>query len=319
MNRSKVTEFFKTLLLPLLPMALWGSLFPMIKVGYSTLSIDSGSIPDILMFAAIRFTVCGAVICIISMGRKERIGSPLGKHVGLILLTGLFSIVLHYAFTYIGLTLTDSSKTAILKQLGVLFYICFAFIFIKSEKFSIFKIIGAAVGFGGILAINIGSGGISFSLGDILIILASVCTVISSILSALVVKDNSPFWVVGISQLGGGAVILIAAIAMGGKMPTFSLPGTLSFLYICVASIAAYLIWTYLMRTVSLSRLFIIKFAEPLFACLFGAILLGEDILKWQYLLAFILISGGIILGNREQGRKKQAEEHEVSEKAEAK
>jgi drug/metabolite transporter (DMT)-like permease len=106
--------------------------------------------------------------------------------------------------------------------------------------------------------------------------------------------------VVGISQLGGGLVMLAATAIMGGRMPVFSPLGTLSFLYICTASIVAYIVWTYLMRTVSLSRLFLIKFAEPLFACVFGAVLLGEDILKWQYLLAFILISGGIIIGNRE-------------------
>ena len=45
--------------------------------------------------------------------------------------------------------------------------------------------------------------------------------------------------------------------------------------------------------------MFIIKFAEPLFACLFGAILLKENIFQWQYFIAFILISVGIILGNK--------------------
>ena len=41
-----------------------------------------------------------------------------------------------------------------------------------------------------------------------------------------------------------------------------------------------------------------IKFAEPLFTCLFGAVLLGEVIFKIQYLVAFVLISTGIVLGN---------------------
>lgn len=45
--------------------------------------------------------------------------------------------------------------------------------------------------------------------------------------------------------------------------------------------------------------MFIIKFAESLFACVFGAMLLGENIFKIQYLLAFVLISVGIILGNK--------------------
>jgi len=45
--------------------------------------------------------------------------------------------------------------------------------------------------------------------------------------------------------------------------------------------------------------MFIIKFAEPLFACVFSAMLLGEDIFKIQYLVAFVLISLGIVLGNK--------------------
>ena len=50
--------------------------------------------------------------------------------------------------------------------------------------------------------------------------------------------------------------------------------------------------------------MFIIKFAEPLFACLFGAIILGENIFKWQYLIAFLLISFGIVLGNKSDNIK---------------
>ena len=45
--------------------------------------------------------------------------------------------------------------------------------------------------------------------------------------------------------------------------------------------------------------MFIIKFAEPLFACIFGAILLKENIFQWQYLIAFVLISAGIVFGNK--------------------
>lgn len=49
--------------------------------------------------------------------------------------------------------------------------------------------------------------------------------------------------------------------------------------------------------------MFIIKFSEPLFACLFGALILNENILKWQYLIAFLLISFGIVLGNKSDNK----------------
>lgn len=57
------------------------------------------------------------------------------------------------------------------------------------------------------------------------------------------------------------------------------------------------------LKTIFLSKLFIIKFAEPLFACAFGAVLLGENIFKIQYLLAFVLNSVGIILGNKSEAK----------------
>lgn len=294
----------KTVLLSLLVMALWGSLFPMIKIGYEAFQILAGSIPDILMFAGVRFLICGSAVCAYCLVKKEKLAAPMGKSIRNILLVGLFSIVLHYAFTYIGLSTTDSSKTALIKQLGSLVYVCFAFLFFKNETFSPLKILGAVLGFGGILAINFDPNGISFSHGDLLIIGASLCTVVANVVSKKEAGGNSPFWITGISQLAGGAVLLGVALLMGGKPLHFSPKAALVFSYICTASIIGYTLWYYVLKSSSLSKMFIIKFAEPFFACAFGAILLGENVFRLRYLLAFLLISAGILLGNRSELKK---------------
>ncbi len=286
-------------------MALCGSLFPFIKIGYSAFDISSSSIPDILMFASVRFIVSGFIVSLIAFFRKEKIATPKRKNISYILISCLFSIVLHYAFTYLGLIFTDSSKTALIKQLGPLLYVCFSFLFFKNEKFNVLKIVGAVIGFCGIIAINYSPDGISFSTGDILIILASVCTVVSSVMSKKIVENNSPFWMTGISQLSGGIILFIAALILGADILTFNLHSTLVFLYICTASICAYVLYSFILRESSLSKMFIIKFAEPLFACVFGAILLGENIFKLQYLAAFVLISLGIYLGNKSEVKEK--------------
>ncbi len=291
----------KNISLSLLVMALWGSLFPFVKIGYSVFNINAQSIPDILMFASVRFIISGIIVSIIAFFKKEKIAAPRKQYISYIVIMGLFSIVLHYAFTYIGLGSTDGSKTALIKQLGPLIYACFSFVFFKEEKFNVLKIAGAVVGFGGIIAINYNPDGISFSTGDILIILASVCTVVSSVINKKIVVNNSPFWITAISQLSGGMVLLAAALMLGADMLVFNLKSALVFLYICTASICAYVLYSFVLRTVSLSKMFIIKFAEPLFACVFGAILLGENIFRLQYLAAFVMISLGIILGNKSE------------------
>ena len=289
---------YKTIFLSLLVMALWGSLFPCIKLGYAFSGINSNSVADILMFAAMRFTVCGGLVCLFCLLKRKTIKAPSLKSTGYILLIGLFAIVLHYACTYIGLSTTDSSKTALLKQSGVLIYICVSFLFFKDEKFSIFKITGALVGFSGIIAINYSKNNFAFSFGDILILCASVCTVISNIISRRSAQNCSALWITGISQFFGGIVLMVAAKLLGGLPLEFNAPFVAVFLYICMASIISYTLWYYILKTSELSKMFIIKFAEPIFACVFGAIILKENILKWQYLAAFLLISVGIIIGN---------------------
>jgi len=288
----------RSILLALLVMALWGSLFPAVKIGYAAFGIQSSCVADILMFAAMRFAVCGALVCLFCLIRRKAMPAPRGKAMGNILLIGVFTIVLHYATSYVGLSMTDSSKTALLKQAGVLVYICVSFLFFKDESFSIFKIIGAIVGFGGILCINLNAGAVQFRFGDILILCASVCTVVSNIISRRSSQSCAPLWITGISQLFGGLVLLAMALGMGAGLPKFTGTGVLVFAYICAASIVSYTLWYHILKTSELSKLFIIKFAEPLFACIFGALLLGENIFRWQYLAAFLLICAGIMIGH---------------------
>ena len=289
----------RTIWAALFTMLLWGSLFPMVKLGFSAYGVESTA--DILLFAGVRFVICGGVICIFSAIKDKQSYRPAKHSIFPILLSGLFAIILHYGFTYLGLELTDSSKTALIKQIGALFYVCFSFLFIKEDKPTAKKVVAAVVGFLGIIALNISSEGFSFSLGDVLILCASFCTVFSNVISKKVFEKVASITATGISQLFGGVVLLVVGLCMGGSL-NFGLDTSLWIMaYICVASIVSYCIWFGIVKNGELSKLFIIKFAEPVFACLFGALILGENIWKIQYLIAFLLISGGILLSNTKQ------------------
>ena len=73
---------------------------------------------------------------------------------------------------------------------------------------------------------------------------------------------------------------------------------------ILMASILGYCIWYTIVKKENLSKLFIIKFSEPLFAALFGWIIIGENIFKIKYLVAFILISLGVVIANLKEKRR---------------
>lgn len=289
----------KALFSALLVMLLWGSLFPMVKMGNVVYGIHGTG--SILYFAGVRFTICGLVICAYALLRDRRAFAPAKNVLWPVLLSGLFSIVLHYACTYTALTMTDSSKTAILKQVGVLFYVCFAALFFKEDKLTVRKFVGVLLGFAGIFAINASTAGFSFGFGDVLIIAASFCTVFSNIISKKVFAHIAPIPATGIAQLFGGLVLLVADKAMGGVMHIAADINVWIFIYICTASVISYCIWFAVVKNGALSKLFIIKFTEPVFAAIFGALILGEDIFKWQYLLAFVLIAGGVYISQKER------------------
>ena len=289
----------KSMWFALLVMFFWGSLFPMVKLGYSAFQITGTG--SILYFAGVRFTICGGLICIFSLIRGRDSFAPVKSCIVPILLSGLFAIILHYGFTYSGLLLTDSSKTAILKQIGALFYVCFSALFFKEDRLTARKLMGALLGFAGILAINISSGGISFQIGDVLIIAASFCTVFSNVISKKVFQKVDPITATGCSQLFGGLVLLLIGKCLGGTMTVAFDSSLWIMVYICFASIMGYCIWFTIVKDGQLSRLFIIKFAEPVIASICGAVLLGEDIFKVQYLAAFVLIALGIWVSQTER------------------
>lgn len=297
-NRSREK---RTLLLALLVMVLWGSLFPMIKIGYRVCHVNTSSVADIMMFAGVRFVICGALITALAAGRGQRLNTDVRQSLLPLAGMGLCSVALHYTFTYAGLAITDSAKTAILKQLGALLYICFSFLISKGERMSPAKMIGAVIGFMGIAVINAGSDGFGrLTTGDMLIIAASVCTVLSNLAGKVAMRTNPSMLSTGVSQLFGGMLLVLTSRGFGGTAPVLSGNAWPVFGYICAASMVSYCIWFGAVRTGNLSKLFIIKFSEPIFAAVFGAVLLGESIFRWQYLAAFVLISLGIVISHHE-------------------
>ena len=298
MQEKKVSRAMLYRLAALLVMLLWGSLYPGVKLGYRYLEINTASVPDIMMFAGNRFLVCGTIITLLTLGRGDRLNTNIKASVWPVISMGLTGVVLHYVLNYTSLTMTESGRAAILKSVGPLMYICLSFLFMRDEKFSVKKLIGATLGFAGIAAMNADAqGGLSIRLGDILMIGASLAGILSNISGKKAMACNSPFVVTGVSQLFGGVVLTLMALMLGAQTMKLSPAGLLVFAYICFASIVAYLIWYRIMKLIPLSEMYLIKFCEPIFACIFGAICFGENIFTIQYLLAFLLICVGITIG----------------------
>lgn len=282
----------------LIAMFLWGSLFPTIKIGYRVFSIDTTLPGSVLLFAGVRFFLCGIILVACTFMKKQTRSLPGKEHAAQIIVLALFSYILHYTCTYIGLTHLESTKTSIIKQFGTLFLVCFAFLFQKDDRFGIAKVVSGVLGFVGIIIVNMRGSQIRLDSYDFLVVGASLCTVISTILSKRFYVRLDPFATTAWAQLLGGAVLIVIGLLLGGSFGTINLRALLVLFYICSASCIGYALWNILLKYNSISRLNIMKFSESLFSGLCSWLLLGEDIFSVQYLLAFLLVFCGILLGN---------------------
>ncbi len=299
MNSKKIfSNPLLSVLFALLTCALWGSLFPFVKIGYSAFHIDSSNIPSIILFAGIRFTVSGIIMIVLFSAAEKKLLFPTRRDIvpiGGVMLTG---IVLHYAFTYLALSVGEGSKSAIIKQVGFLFLSCFSFIFIKDDKFSFKKLICGCLGFFGIIVTNMDGGAVTFAVGDALLIGASLFSVASTVITKKAVESTSPLTLVAYSQLSGGILMCFVGLLLGGRIEYFDVKSLAVFSYICISSIVAYSLWNVLVKYNSLSKLSVIKFTEPLFAVILSGVILRENIFKISYLLALIIILAAILLSN---------------------
>ena len=193
------------------------------------------------------------------------------------------------------MSIGQSSKAAILKQIGFLLLSCFAFLFRKEDKFSINKLIGGFLGFAGVIAVNINGMGFDFAMGDLLVLIASFCSVAGSIISKNAYDKCNPVTVVAYSQLIGGIVLIVAGLIMGGTLaPTSSGYGILA--YLCFASIVAYILWNILVKYNDISFLSVLKFAEPLFAVIVALFMFPEtESFKTEYIIAFAFMSLAVV------------------------
>lgn len=311
-NMSKT----KMVALSLLVMVLWGSLFAFVKWDMLELGISSRSNPfDTILFAGLRFLISGLVLVAFVL-IKERKQNPIKvillskKNLLAIAFVGLIGFALHYSLTYMGLETIESGKASLIKQAGVLIFVCFSFVFFKEEdKFSWQKLVGAILGGASIVVTNLDSFQFSFSWECLYLVGASFCTVIANVAFKKLVAGASPLSITAFAMLFGGIVLTIVGFACGGKIANITPNSVYIFIGIVFATIVSYGLWYNMVCHFELSKLFIIKMAEPLFATLISfAIPALNAKFSYELIIGFVLVTLAIYFSNAKFHKKEKKE-----------
>ncbi len=285
---------------------LWGSAFPCIKIGYALFEIDSQQTSSQILFAGIRFFLAGIMTVIVGSVSQRKIQFPSVRALPKVALLSLFQTVLQYLFFYVGLAHTTGVKASIVNGAGTFLAILVAALCFRMEKLSAQKLIGCAVGFAGVVLVNLPQGGVSGGLaltGEGFILFSAISYAFSSAFMKRFSKQENPVMLSGWQFMLGGAVMIAVGLLCGGRLTVISAGGIGMLCYLAFVSAAAYSIWSLLLKYNPVSRVAVYGFANPVFGALLSVLLLSEaqtSRFGWETLAALILVSAGIYVVNRQ-------------------
>ncbi len=282
---------------------LWGSAFPCVKIGYKLFEIDQSSVPSLMLFAGTRFSLAGIFVIIFGSVSKRRFLAPKPKNLWRVLIVCLFQTVLQYTFFYIGLANTAGVKASVLNGLGVFFTIIAACFLFRTEKFNLIKLAGCALGFGGVVLINLG-GDFSFEfslLGEGFIIFSGLSAAVAAGFVKIFSKKEDTAALCGYQFFIGGIILVIIGLSFGGRITHVDVGAAAMLVYLAFLSACAFTLQGFLLKYNPVSKVAVFKSTNPLFGAVFSALVLGESeqLLSWFTLIALLLVCLGIFIINK--------------------
>ena len=277
---------------------LWGTAFPFIKLGYAAFDVAENDAGAMLLFAGCRFFLAGLMVLPVLAFGRNRLLPKKGDFLPIAVL-GLVMTAAQYFFTYIGLGYTSGANTSIITACASFFTVIGAAVFFRGDRLTVLKILGSAVGFGGVLVMNRGAAVTTATLfGDGLILLSTVCSAAGNLLSKKIAAGRNPLLVTAWQLMLGGALLIIAGLCFGGGLDFSKLTGVWILIWLAFVSAAAFSIWTALLKYHSASRISVFSLLIPVFGTALSGLLLGESVFRIETLLALLLIAAGIVMVN---------------------
>lgn len=278
---------------------LWGTAFPLIKLGYRVFGVAEGDVGSMLLFAGLRFSLAGLMTLAVLCARQRGFVKLEKSELRAVFWLGSVQTLAQYLFSYAGLGFTTAANTSIITACASFLTVLAAPLFFKSDTLTILKLLGCLIGFGGVIVIN-GGGGFSAGtlLGDILIFMSTVFAAGGNLIAKRVTQGRSPIKITAYQLLFGGLCLAAIGLICGGRLDLLNIRGALILLWLAVVSAAAFSVWTALLKYHPAGNISVFNLLVPVFGTVLSGILLGENVFRVETAVSLALISAGIVLVN---------------------
>lgn len=278
---------------------LWGSAFPILKIGFDLLGITQ-STGGKLYFAGYRFLLAGLIL----FAGIRMVGKPIHlerkQDYAVLTLVGLLQTTLQYIFFYVGLSNTTSMKASIITGSGSFFLALFSHWWMAGDRMTIQKSLGLVLGFLGVILVNFQTGGFDFRFaftGEGFILLGTITSVFAILMVKKMAGNLYPPLMVAYSLTIGGTVMLFIAFTFEPpQVIQFTGKTVLIMVYLSFVSAFAFSLWYLMIKYNQLSRMAVYRFLIPVCGTFLSAAILETESLDWVALASLTLVASGMVL-----------------------
>ncbi len=268
---------------------IWGFNFIIVK---STLAEISP-----FVFMAARFVIAGVVLLAIVLVWQRGFGIP-RKDWGKVALVGIIGTTIYQPLFLSGLAMTKASNSALILASTPAFIVLLNR-FLRGERLAMRGWLGIGLSFLGIALIVLSGGDLltdpSALWGDILILVATICWSLYSVLTAPLLKRFSSLSLTTLSILFGTVPLVIISIPALLAQPwqNISPGGWAGLIYSALfAIVIAYIIWNYGVQKIGGARTAIYNNLTPVIATLAAALFLNEALTPLKIAGAVVIFVG---------------------------
>ena len=281
----------------------WGWAFPIVKIGFSAFGITPEMTGSKMLYAGIRFASAGLIVLTIARRSGHSFRVRAKSDWWFILAFALMNTTLHYFFFYIGMSHSMGSRAAILNSMSTFLVVLLACLCFKSDRMTLRKLLGCVIGFGGIMALNLGgadSGRFTW-LGDGMIIINTIVIALAGLMVRGLSRRIDIFVGTGFSLTIGGLLLVIPGLLIGGTLPVVNAKGIICLLLLISISATGFALYNKLLSCNPIGKVAIYNSLIPIVGSVTSCICLGETFYA-KYALAGILAASGIYIINKGKG-----------------
>lgn len=281
-------------LLLIFTMAVWGMNISFVKILTQHY--------DLLMLACVRMGMAAIIMTFTLIWSRQPLPTKALNRATLLrlLVCGLCVVYLNQLFFVGGIELASATNASLIMALNPLVAMVLA-AFVFREQLTQRRMLGVALGFGGVFAVVVSGPGASFSsagLGDFILLLAVFSFVIGSLMIQSLARQFSALFISSAIYLVGSAA-LVAHIALSPDVNfTWStvFPGVWPSLLMLVSggvsTALGNMLWNRAIAELGAARTSMYQYWVPVFGVGFAILILGEVFTLWH-----LVGLTGIILG----------------------